>query len=356
MGGLAVNRDRETDETATADHNPIGTRISDQDAIGPLVGHVFFKEQMAATFSRIEAQRPPNACRWGVSLEVIESEGRMSNGNVLRVVSWNVEHFRDGDPARITRVFQLLNQQQPDVFALYEVEGSEVFGAVTTQMPGYSAQITEGPQTQEILVGWRSTLDAFMTQRTEFRSGVSALRPGALITVTIDGTPWPILFLHTKSKDDPRGFGLRDDQFTRAFKLLRALNKSAVALGFQRANFVFAGDLNTMGMDYTFSDSDIAAPQEIEHLTKAAAHSSRQMRVLEKNSPATWTSAGGSLPDSDLDHVVAADHLTFTQFNGKPVDARGWPQLSPPQRADWVRDYSDHALLCCEIQLASASP
>lgn len=279
----------------------------------------------------------------------------MSNGNVLRVISWNVEHFRDGDPARVQRVFQLLRQQQPDVFALYEVEGSEVFRAVTTVIPGYSAQITEGPQTQEILVGWRSTLTAFMTQRTEFQSGVSILRPGALVTITIDGTPWPILFLHTKSADDPRGFGLRDDQFIRAFHLLKALDRGAQALGFQRSNFVFCGDLNTMGMDYTFSDRDISAAQEIVRLSSAASHVSRQMRVLPKNSSVTWTGGGGSLPDSNLDHVVAASHLTFTQFNGASVDVRGWPQLPASQRARWVADFSDHAMLYFEIQLASAT-
>ncbi len=274
----------------------------------------------------------------------------------LRVVSWNVEHFRDGDPDRVDRVFAYLKDQKPDVFALYEVEGGEVYGAVTTQMPGYSAQITEGPQTQEILVGWKSSINAFMTQRTEFRSGVSMLRPGALLTVSIDSTPWPFLFLHTKSKDDPRGFGLRDAQFSSSFSLMRALDRAAKKAGFERSNFIFAGDLNTMGMNYTFSDGDIPDTEEIDRLGKAAAHSSRQMTVLKKNAPATWTSAGGSLPDSDLDHVVAASHLKFRQFDGAPVDVRGWPKLDEEDRAQWVMDYSDHALLCFEVQLASASP
>lgn len=123
------------------------------------------------------------------------------------VASWNVEHFKDGDPARIGRVVGFLSQVDPDVFAIYEVEGKEVFGALTTRMPGYTFHITEGDQTQEILVGVRQTLTAFVTQRTEFKSGVFRLRPGMLVTITVDGQNYPVLFLHTNRRrwGDRRG-------------------------------------------------------------------------------------------------------------------------------------------------------
>jgi len=122
------------------------------------------------------------------------------------LLSWNVEHFKH-DEARVGRVMTALQAQDPDVFALYEVEGKEVFGALTSAMPGYTFHITEGPQVQEILLGVRAGLTAFFTQRLEFRSGAALMRPGALLTLTISGRHYTILFLHTASGNDPRGLG-----------------------------------------------------------------------------------------------------------------------------------------------------
>lgn len=48
----------------------------------------------------------------------------MADG-VLRVASWDVEHFGDGDPTRVTQVFEFLAAQNPDGFAVCEVEGSQ---------------------------------------------------------------------------------------------------------------------------------------------------------------------------------------------------------------------------------------
>jgi hypothetical protein len=79
------------------------------------------------------------------------------------------------------------------------VEGREVFDALTKLMPEYTFHITEGQQVQQILLGVRTRITAFFTQKTEFRSGVSLLRPGALLTVTIDGVNYTLLFLHTNS-------------------------------------------------------------------------------------------------------------------------------------------------------------
>lgn len=116
------------------------------------------------------------------------------------LASWNVEHFRNPD-SRLDRVVDfLVDLGPPDVFALYEVEGKEVFDALVGKTPGYTFHITEGPQVQEILLGVRSNLSAFFTKRTEFKSGLWALRPGALLTLTIDGEDYPLLFLHTEER------------------------------------------------------------------------------------------------------------------------------------------------------------
>ncbi len=44
---------------------------------------------------------------------------------VFSLASWNVEHFKD-DAKRVKSVVEFLKKQNPDVFALYEVEGKRV--------------------------------------------------------------------------------------------------------------------------------------------------------------------------------------------------------------------------------------
>ena len=79
------------------------------------------------------------------------------------IASWNVEHFR-GDPIITNRIITRLRTLDPDIIGLYEVEGSDVFTALTTNFPNYTFQITEGPQSQEFLVGFKSSLPVFITQ------------------------------------------------------------------------------------------------------------------------------------------------------------------------------------------------
>jgi hypothetical protein len=266
------------------------------------------------------------------------------------LLSWNVEHFKN-DSARVDRVAGLLKKQKPDVLALYEVEGKEVFGALTDAMPGYTFHITEGPQTQEILVGVRSAFSAFFTQKLEFRSGASMMRPGALLTLTIAGKHYPILFLHTASGNDPRGLGLRDDMLVRACEFAATLGKVAPAAG--PANYLFLGDLNTMGMQYRYVPAhNIPATDELVKLGKHADKSG--MRILTKSAPATWSNGSNSrTPPSNLDHVVAARHLKFRAFDGAEVAVRGWPELATAAQQDkWIAEYSDHGYLYLEVQRA----
>jgi endonuclease/exonuclease/phosphatase family metal-dependent hydrolase len=266
------------------------------------------------------------------------------------LLSWNVEHFKN-QGSRVDRIVKKLVEQKPDVFALYEVEGANVFSELTQRMPKYHFHITEGRQVQEVLVGARSTLSTFFTQKLEFKSGVSELRPGALLTVTVAGQPYPILFLHTKSGSDPRGLGLRDDMLEHACNLRKALDAHPAAGG--RANYLFLGDLNTMGMRYKFvKGRNISGAEEVQKLTAVAKRA--KMRVLTKDEPATWSNGSGSrTPPSNLDHVIAAEHLAFRQFAGADVTVRGWPKEKTPAKQDvWIRDFSDHGLLFLEVERA----
>lgn len=267
------------------------------------------------------------------------------------VASWNVKHFKN-DSVRVGRVISFLKDQNPDIFALYEVTGKEVFSVMSTSLPGYTFQITEGPQTQEILVGVRNTLSVFITQRVGFKSGVTRMRPGLLVTVTLDGDNYILLFLHLASSSKPRGLGLRDDMLYRAIKFRHVLDK--VTGGKHTANYIFLGDLNTMGMEYPF-EKDIEATKELQ---KWDIRGSRYygMRRLTKTYERTWSGGSdSSFPPANLDNVYAAKHLTFKPFKNPAgenaqVDVRGWVKEPSIEQNSWIDNYSDHSLLYFEVQ------
>lgn len=280
----------------------------------------------------------------------------------LSVASWNVEHFgamqkKQGSsgghrkPKKpVQPIIDFLAGQNADVVAVYEVESSVVFRSLVEAMPNHQFHITEGPQTQEILVGIKKGFPAFVTQRLEFKSAQTTLRPGVLATIVVDGAYYPIVFLHLKSLREPKGFGLRDDMTQRAMEFRKVLDKASGGSG--SANYIFVGDLNTMGMNLTYSNKDVSGAEEIERLKKRTAVSSISMRVLDKNHPDTyWPGSNASHDPGDLDHVVAAKHLRFRNFGGVPIDVRGWPQESTDEKKDaWAEKYSDHALLYFEVQ------
>lgn len=274
---------------------------------------------------------------------------------LFSVASWNVEHFKD-DPtsARVNRVVDFLRQHEPDVFAILEVEGSTVFKALTTRMPEYTFQITEGVQTQEILIGVRRTLTAFITQRTEFRSGTTHMRPGQLVTIRHGGRNYALLFLHLASGADPRGMGLRDDMLARAFEFRKALDAAEGGAG--KARYIFLGDLNTMGLDYPFGRS-IDAGIELQKADRHGQQAKIKMTRLTKTHDATWFNGSTSdLAPSNLDQVYASTNLKFRRFTrpadgqGASVAVRGWVDEPTAAKQDaWIARYSDHALIYFEV-------
>lgn len=266
---------------------------------------------------------------------------------LFSVASWNVEHFK-GDISRVNRVIDFIKQQTPDVFSLYEVESSVVYDTLVSKMPDYNFHITEGAQTQEILVGAKNTLTTFFTQKTEFKSGNTYLRPGALLTVRIDEVDYPMLFLHTKSSTKPVGLGIRDDMFERSFTFKKYLDTISKTADKGDSNFIFLGDLNTMGMDYPYNKA-ITFKNELKKLAEVADKT--KMRVLRKNSKFTWWNGPKSrYKPMNLDQVVVSNQLKFSLFNKKEVDVRGWvKEKTDTDKANWIKNYSDHSLLYFEV-------
>ena len=131
------------------------------------------------------------------------------------------------------------------------------------------------------------------------------------------------------------------------FKFKRVLDEQAGGAG--KANYIFLGDFNTMGMKYPYNQT-VEVKRELKKLDRDAEKAG--MRRLAKTSEATWWNGPGSrFPKADLDHVVAAEHLRFTPFADARVEVRGWPALATEQeQADWSRDFSVHGLLFCEVR------
>jgi hypothetical protein len=262
-----------------------------------------------------------------------------------------VDHFK-GDPTRIVRGIQSLKNQAPDVIGLYEVGSRLVFEEVTAQFSGYTFQITEGSQQQEILISGISNLLAFITQRLEFRAGTTNMRQGQLATIIVDGKRYSILFLHLASSNSPGRLNLRDDMAIRAIKFREALNKA----GFDSTNYIFLCDLITLGLDYPYSH-DVPSFGELRHWG-ARAKQCYNMRQLIKTHDFTCSNGPGSeYPHSNLDHVCASEHFQFKHFS-KPIDntptdvsARAWVDETTQVKKDkWIDEFSDHCIFYLEAQ------
>ncbi len=274
-------------------------------------------------------------------------------GKVFSFASWNVEHFRN-NPERIDRAVEFLANadpscgEAPDVFAIYEVEGSQVFAEIMRQMPTHSFFITEAEISQNILVGIRHGLNGFVTQREKLKSGVPSLRPGALATIQKEGVLYSILFLHLKADDRPRSWGLRDDMTLSIRSLKRKLDDLADTE--EGANFLVMGDFNNVGMDLAYSNKDFSGDEELARYN--SRFSSRKLRLLSKTADLTFSNGSTSATEpADLDHVYASRHLNFHRFeNDAEVLVRGWPEFDTVAEQDaFIADYSDHALLYGEV-------
>lgn len=163
---------------------------------------------------------------------------------------------------------------------------------------------------------------------------------------------YSILFLHIASSSEPRGFGLRDDIALRAMKFRKVLDK---ATG-NHVNYIFLGDLNTMGLDYPYNH-DVPTADELKRWDSRASRF-YDMRRLTKTHDFIWSNgSGSSIADSNLDHVYTSKHLQFKQFK-RPADnaqvevsVRGWvDQPTQAAKDKWINDFSDHCLLYFEVQ------
>jgi len=267
---------------------------------------------------------------------------------IFSFASWNVQSFGK-DKTRIQRAVEFVRGKNPDVFALFEVKSKDVFFNFIQSLPSHNFFITEDYSSINTLVGVNRQFTAFITQREEFKSKVQTLRPGALITLHINNKYYSILFLHLKSFTEPVSWGLRDDMIDHVSNLKSALDDMpGVPAG--GSNFICMGDLNTMGMNLTYSDKDFSGVEELDRYINKLNR--KKMRLLDKTSKFTWWNGKNDVDGgaSNLDHVFASHSLQFRQFGQAEVAVYGWPELANANDSkDWIEKYSDHALLYGEV-------
>jgi len=276
----------------------------------------------------------------------------------IKILSWNIEHFRTVTTDKAPTVAAVIRSLSPDVFGLYEIEAAPVYDFMVTHFPDYSLFITEGQQTQEVLVACRNVFQGIkFEQRHEFRSGSPNLRPGAFLTFKQGADFFGFLFLHTDSGSGAVDFGNRNEMFEHTFNLKRKLDK--VTGG--PTNFMLLGDLNTMGLKYPSdrkSDEIADTARELAFIDRESQvkrnGAKAQMRRLTKPAGTHFSTTYGI---SDLDHILAADHLQFVAqpdpVTGAPFEVKlgGWRDFpSKPQREAYTATITDHCYLYCELQ------
>ena len=149
---------------------------------------------------------------------------------------------------------------------------------------------------------------------------------------------------------------MRDAALNHAYNLKKALDRASGS----SANYIFLGDLNTMGIDDPVPYSkvlDLSPEEEVARIADWAKR--RDMLLLSKeptaidgvNKEVTWYNGSSNYTPTNLDHVVASEHLQIRSQDNGPfnVSVLGWPKLAQSEWLNWFSKYSDHALLYFEV-------
>ena len=283
----------------------------------------------------------------------------------IKILSWNVEHFKSDKQDEIA---QIIKNYDPDIFGIYEVEAASVYEFIKTHFPKYSVFITEGQQNQEILVACKNKsqyIGIKFQQKEKFKSGNPRLRPGAFLTFEYSQKgQYNFLFLHTDSGTSAIDFGNRTEMFDHAYNLKRKLDFDSES----KVNFVVLGDLNTMGLYYPRpykSNTIVETPNELAYLDFHANRNSgskgyKKLKPgLKRLSKPAGTYYSKTYGISDLDHIIASDHLKFVKQSNygetekHEIKLDGWRQHieNQDEMDNYVEEISDHCLLYCEIKV-----
>ncbi|MFN0032271.1 MAG: endonuclease/exonuclease/phosphatase family protein [Flavobacteriales bacterium] len=268
------------------------------------------------------------------------------------VLCWNIEHFKT-NTSRTKVVADRIKTHNPDVFTILETESLNTLEMMRQHFPSYNFHITDGKQSQEIMVAVRNgkfTQTAF-TQKREFDNGNPFLRPGALLTLSHNSQLYNLLFLHNDSGPDASAFGNRFEMIDKVSNMAKAIHKKK-----PDARVIVAGDLNTMGMGFPSqrkSDKRVTMQEEIAGVASLMAD--YNFSWASKQHDATWLSKPGGY-DSNLDHVICSQTVVLKELGQRTdgsnyhIKVEGWVGLTLAQQKTYMEKYSDHCLLYWEVQ------
>lgn len=293
-------------------------------------------------------------------------------------LAFNIRHFR-GNPGRLAQAAQMIRDLDPDIFGLLEFETELTAPAPSTgvqsnraaarelmfdKFPDYDFAISDARGSMEILVGYRRDKfeQAIYTQRRSFRAN-PYLRPGGLLSVSLDGVFYSLLFLHLKSGRDKDDLPQRRDMYKKIWSLNRALTAASPT---GAPNLIALGDFNTMGRRGSRGRPRVKASEEIADL--AADAQAASMHLATKDISSTWHDWGknkrsqnprplrldelSGAKRSDLDHAVYSSSLDLVPVgsDGSDLHVRGWPQVFDQDRIDFLWELSDHAAIFGKVR------
>ena len=274
-------------------------------------------------------------------------------------MSWNVRMYRGSKP-RLEDVDRLLTRFSPDVFGLLEFKAKKrARELMFDRFPEYDFAATDSTGGLEVIIGFRRGKfdQVIWTQRRDFNNLPRSLRPGALISVNLEGEWYSLLYLHTDSGTRDSDYKNRWTVFDKIWSLEEALKQGSPS---GRPNLIVLGDLNTMG-----KGSTISGPSEIQRLESKAKQNG--MLMLTKDAEHTWHEWGkgprgnrrrlkvselATAMRSNLDHVIASQDLDFVVHGDDgqaAIHVEGWQQVTGTDRVNFLWSLSDHSALFGEV-------
>jgi hypothetical protein len=273
------------------------------------------------------------------------------------VMFWNVERYRGGGE-QMALLHEDITAADPDILCLCGItDKGSLRHLIREQLHGYDISVTDDYGRVELATAWRRGKfdQVIFTQRREFGSDESQLRPGSLVSVLVDGTEYHTLFLYTDGGTSYRDYQDRLDTYDKVWDLKTSLDEISSAP--DGARLLVMGDMETVGKRRQGRYPAVESETEIEDLADQAR--SVGMRMLSKTHDATTIEVpGGDRPPvlMNLDHALATPNISFGILGGQTgvrsaeVRVSGWTRLDDRTRDTYVDSISKHAPIYCEIE------
>jgi endonuclease/exonuclease/phosphatase family metal-dependent hydrolase len=253
----------------------------------------------------------------GESASPLRADGRDGAARGLSVLAWNMERF-PLSPQAPRHIEDIIEEMQPDVVGVSEIENDAAFRAMVDSIPGYAAVIADDPRAHtRVGMFYRWERVAVSEVETLFKRDQYAF-PRPPLKVRVEGASFDFDFVavHLKARMDPWSEARREA----ACRALDAWVEERLAGGFD-PDIMIAGDWNdkiTGARARTVFRPFLDAPARYRFLTQEVADEGDYSYI-------PW----GSL----IDHVLVTTPL---------LEAYGRGTTDAVHLEDWVESYVHH--------------